>query len=170
MRSFALAIATLLLLSSCTDDPGLIEPEPSASQPPTMSAQAKENNPEGVAAFVRHYVAVFNFASNTGRVRELSRLSDSTCGGCQSYIELFRTTYMNGGYFRDGEWKLSDYELEIKSASTIVFVHVSAPAGRTRETESAPESTTKPEDSELLFEVDTSSDRYRVIRFERTAG
>ena len=33
MRSFALAIATLVLLSSCTDDPEPIEPKAQLSQP-----------------------------------------------------------------------------------------------------------------------------------------
>ena len=47
MRTFALAIATLLPLGACTDDPEPIEPEPSKSSEPAavepkMPASAKE--------------------------------------------------------------------------------------------------------------------------------
>lgn len=168
MRSFALAIAAVLLLASCTDDPGPIEPKPTP-EAPAMPPQAKERSPEGVASFVMHYVDVFNYASRTGRVEELSRLSDDSCKGCESYVDLFRSTYESGGYFRGGEWKLSDYELEVADRSTIVFVHVNAPAGTTRANRSASKTKTSPEDSEILFEVDTRTDQYQVIRFERTA-
>jgi hypothetical protein len=128
-----------------------------------------EDSPDGVATFIEHYVEVFNYASSSGRVKELARLSADSCKGCESYIDLFRSTYDSGGYFRGGEWKLTDYELEVAKRSTIVFVHVDAPAGTTRANGSAPKTSTAPEDSEVLFEVDTSNDEYQVLRFERTA-
>ncbi len=65
-----LAIAVLLLLVAA----GCSEPEPEPREPtatasatptvaePTMPAQAKENTPEGAAAFVHHYIDVFNYA------------------------------------------------------------------------------------------------------------
>ena len=55
-----------------------------------MPAQAKENTPEGAAAFVGYYDKVLNHASNTGDVTELSRLSSATV----SYTHLtLPTTY-----------------------------------------------------------------------------
>jgi hypothetical protein len=168
MRSIALAIATLVLVSSCTDDPEPIEPTP-PPEAPAMPPEAKEDSPEGVANFVDHYIDVFNYASNSGRVDELVRLSADSCKGCESYIDLFRSTYDSGGYFRGGEWTPSDYELEVAKRSTVVFVHVDAPAGTTRANGSAPRTSTAPEDSEVLFEVDTTNDEYKVLRFERTA-
>jgi hypothetical protein len=168
MRSFALAIAALLLLSSCADDPEPIQPSPKPDAP-AMPPQAKKKSPEGVASFVKHYVEVLNYASKTGRVQELARLSADSCKGCESYIDLFRSTYESGGYFRGGEWEISDYELEVADRSTIVFVHVDAPAGTTRANGSASQTKTSPEDSEILFEVQTVTDQYRVMRFERAA-
>ena len=168
MRSFVLAVAAVLLLAACTDDPEPIEPT-HTREAPAMPPQAKEDSPEGVATFVQHYVDVFNYASSSGQVKELARLSADSCKGCESYIDLFRSTYDSGGYFRGGEWKLSDYELEVAKRSTIVFVHVDAPAGTTRANRSAPKTSTAPEDSEIRFEVDTTNDEYQVLRFERTA-
>jgi hypothetical protein len=168
MRSFALAVAALLLIGSCTDHPEPIEPK-ATREAPTLPPQAKEDSPEGVASFIEHYVDVFNYASSSGRVRELARLSANSCKGCESYIDLFRSTYENGGYFRGGAWKLSDYELEVAKRSTLVFVHVNAPAGTTRANGTSSKTSTAPEDSEILFEVDTTTDEYEVLRFERTA-
>ena len=72
------ALLALVVVAGCGGDPEPKEPKsvPTASTtptatPPTMPAQAKENSPEGAAAFVKHYIDVFNYASNTGDVTEL---------------------------------------------------------------------------------------------------
>ncbi|WP_332662819.1 DUF6318 family protein, partial [Aeromicrobium sp.] len=98
MRFGGIVLAALLTLGACSSDPEPKEPKRTASAtptatPPTMPAQAKEDTPEGAAAFVKHYIDVFNYASNTGDVEELSRLSSPDCKGCQSYITLYRDTY-----------------------------------------------------------------------------
>src|SRR5215204_1221407 len=117
MRFGGILLVTLLLVGSCSD-PEPKEPKSSPTSPaptataPTMPTQAEENTPEGAAAFVKHYIDVFNYASNTGDVEELSRLSSPECEGCQSYIKLYRDTYEAGGYFEGGEWGLSNYEIE----------------------------------------------------------
>ena len=78
-----------------------------------MPAQASEDSPEGAAAFVKHYVDVFNYAAATGDVDELSRLSSPDCTGCQKYIDLYRDTYAAGGYFKGGDWKIGELKLRI---------------------------------------------------------
>jgi hypothetical protein len=111
MRFGGIVLAVLLTLGACSSDPEPKEPKRTATSatptatPPTMPAQAKEDTPEGAAAFVKHYIDVFNYASNTGDVEELSRLSSPACKGCQSYIKLYRDTYKAGGYFNDDGWK-----------------------------------------------------------------
>ncbi len=112
MRFGGIVLAVLLTLGACSSDPEPKEPKRTATSatptatPPTMPAQAKEDTPEGAAAFVKHYIDVFNYASNTGDVEELSRLSSPDCEGCQSYIKLYRDTYKAGGYFKGSDWTL----------------------------------------------------------------
>jgi len=78
MRFGGIVLVVLLTLGACSSDPEPKEPRrtttstaPTAT-PPTMPAQAKQDTPEGAAAFVKHYIDVFNYASNTGDVDELS--------------------------------------------------------------------------------------------------
>ncbi|GAA3531179.1 hypothetical protein GCM10022234_30390 [Aeromicrobium panaciterrae] len=91
---------------------------------PTMPAQAKENTPEGAAAFVDHYIQVLNYASKTGDVTELSHLSDSSCSGCQKYIKLYRDTYAEGGSFSGGEWSPGEMKLDFGEPETYVTTTV----------------------------------------------
>lgn len=157
MRMLATLLA-LLVIGACGGDPQPKEPSgptTSSATPtiavPTMPAQAKENSPEGAAAFVKHYIDVFNYAANTGDVTELSRLSSPTCEGCQSYIKLYRDTYKAGGYFKDSDWKLDDFEVEQSGSAINVFVRAQAPAGSYKSSE---DSTAEPgvaEDSQIVF-------------------
>ena len=67
-----------------------------------------EDTPEGAAAFVKHYVDVFNYAAATGDVDELSRLSSPDCGGCQKYVVEFKNVYDRGDRIETKLWSLSD--------------------------------------------------------------
>ena len=94
MRSIALAIATLVLVGSCTDDPEPIEPKGSAtpSQAPTepaMPDSAKEDTPSGAANFVDYWVSTFNYGAQTGKVEPM--LSHAgRCEPCRGYATDFR--------------------------------------------------------------------------------
>ena len=128
------ALLALVVVAGCGGDPEPKEPKsvPTASTtptatPPTMPAQAKENSPEGAAAFVKHYIDVFNYASNTGDVTELSRLSSPKCDGCQRYIKLFRDTYAAGGYFKDSGWKIVDSKVESDTSAFSITTSIRAP-------------------------------------------
>ncbi|MET1062966.1 MAG: DUF6318 family protein, partial [Aeromicrobium sp.] len=86
MRFGGIVFAALLVLGACSSDPVPKEPAATSSAPatptatpPAMPEQAKQDSPEGAAAFVKHYVDVFNYAASTGDVDELSRLSAATC-------------------------------------------------------------------------------------------
>jgi hypothetical protein len=94
MRTIALAIATLLLLGACTDDPEPIEPEPSkSSEPaavaPTMPASAKEDTPSGAANFVAYWVATFNYGAQTGDVEPMLSQAGK-CKPCNGYASDFK--------------------------------------------------------------------------------
>ncbi|MET1134197.1 MAG: DUF6318 family protein, partial [Aeromicrobium sp.] len=72
----AFAATLALTLSACgEDDPPPPDPTTAATTPanpdatlPPMPAVAKEFTPNGAATFVRHYVSVLSFASQTGDV------------------------------------------------------------------------------------------------------
>ncbi|MFI5428285.1 DUF6318 family protein [Aeromicrobium sp. UC242_57] len=93
MRIGTTVLATLLLLGACTSEassPKQPTDSPTSSgsatptaTAPTMPEQATEDSPEGAAAFVKHWVDVFNYAAQTGDVAELERLSSPDCTGCQ---------------------------------------------------------------------------------------
>ena len=169
MRSFALVIATLLLLSSCTDDPGPIEPKPSApaATAPSPPAQVGEGTPEGAAAFVSHYIEVLNFAANTGDVSPLTALSSPRCDGCREYIGLYKDVYAAGGNFEGGEWSPSDFELEVRRKTTHVFVRIDADEGRVKPDASSDTRTEKAFDGDVVFEVDTNGKDRKVHKLER---
>jgi hypothetical protein len=174
MRFGGILLVTLLLVGSCSD-PEPKEPKSSPTSPtptataPTMPAQATENTPEGAAAFVKHYIDVFNYASNTGDVEELSRLSSPECEGCQSYIKLYRDTYEAGGYFKDSNWTLGDLDLEYRDDATVVFGRVtSQPGVFLTDSASTPEAG-NPEDSNLTFVLDRTPEGWNLGTLELQA-
>ena len=169
MRSFALAIASLLLMASCTGDPDPIEPTPSeleatAPRPPD---QVGKDTPEGAAAFVSYYVDVLNFAAKTGKVSTLSELSSPRCKGCREYIDLYSGVYSAGGSFEGGEWSLSDIELEVRQRTTDVFVRIEADEGQVKTNETSRPRTEKPFSGDVVFEVDNRGKNRQVHRLER---
>lgn len=156
----------VVVLAGCSD-PEPKEPKPSASATPTiavptMPPQAKENTPEGAAAFVHHYIDVSNYAASTGDVNELSRLSDSTCSGCQKYIELYRDTYAAGGYFKGGDWAPGEMHLEFGEPETYATTTVTSSPGRFRSSNDAPEETSEADSTPLTYGVFRSGDEWRT--------
>lgn len=122
-----------------------------------MPAQAKEDTPEGAAAFVKHYIDVFNYAASTGDVEELSRLSSPDCEGCQSYIKLYRDTYKAGGYFKGGDWNIGALRVEFEGSDVYLTTPVKVDAGRFREDASSPEKSDPGESTEVSFAINDSN-------------
>ncbi len=105
-----------------------------------MPAVANENTPEGAASFIAHYIGILEFASSTGDVVELSRLSSEECGGCSKYISLYEKTYAEGGWFKDRAWRKSGSELEFnpqEGSESFVTTTVTISAGTYAATSSA---------------------------------
>jgi hypothetical protein len=162
MRFGGIVLATALALSACSSEPTPREPDPSkpttatttpAVAVPTMPPQASEDSPEGAAAFVKHYVDVFNYAAATGDVKELSRLSAPECVGCQKYIDLYRDTYEAGGNFKGGDWKIGDLKLEFDPAETFVTTDVEISPTRYRKSLKSKETTGPGDASRITFGV-----------------
>ena len=161
MRFGGIVLAAALTLGACSSDPAPREPEPSTSTTaatpavavPTMPPQASEDSPEGAAAFVKHYVDVFNYAAATGDVDELRRLSAPGCEGCERYISLYEDTYKDGGYFRGGDWKIGDLELQVGSDETFATTQVQSGGGKFRTEAGSPEKVGEVDRTRLTFAV-----------------
>jgi hypothetical protein len=130
------ALVALLVVAGCAGDPQPKEPKPSttvSASPtvtvPTMPAQAKEDTPSGAAAFVKHYIDVFNYAANTGDVDELSKLSSPKCDGCQSYIREFGSLRAKGKLIVGPLWKLTKVEVTTTKNPLQVTTGVNARVG-----------------------------------------
>ena len=110
MRSFALAVAAVLLLGSCTDDPEPIEPagnaEPTVTAP-AMPDIAKAESPKGQIAFVRHVVSVLNFAVDSGSTHELEELFDPACEACGKYVARVRSDNADQGDVEGFKWRVT---------------------------------------------------------------
>jgi len=170
MRFGGIVLAVLLTLGACSSDPEPREPKRTATSatptatPPTMPAQAKEDTPEGAAAFVKHYIDVFNYASNTGDVAELSRLSSPDCEGCQRYVKLYRDTYKAGGYFKGGDWTIGEITLDYGPGETYADTHVNAEEGRYRESKDSDEKVGNSEDSDIAFGLSHRSEAWLMTQ------
>jgi hypothetical protein len=94
MRSLALAVAALMMLASCSDDPEPIEPTASPTTPalsePSMPAKAKADTPSGAATFVGFWVSTFNYAAQTGDADPM-RQNARDCKPCMEYADEFQS-------------------------------------------------------------------------------
>ena len=106
------------LLSSCQGEAAEPKGAPQTTAPanpdaklPPMPAMANEFTQSGASAFVAHYVEVLEYASQTGDVAELERLSRKNCEGCNRYIDLFVGIYEDGGFMKDHDWTIGGIKL-----------------------------------------------------------
>jgi len=111
MRSITLAIAAVLLLASCSDDPQPIEPAGSPStgpSAPTLPSDAREPTPEGQVAFVRYVVRALNFSVNSGSTDVLEAVFDRRCEACSNYIDTIRSDHAEDGEVDGFNWTVSE--------------------------------------------------------------
>lgn len=161
MRFGGIVLTALLTLGACSSEPAPKEPTPTtpattatpALAVPTPPDQASEDSPEGAAAFVKHYVNVFNYAAATGDVDELTRLSDPECGGCQSYIDLYKKTYEAGGYFKGGDWSIGELTLQFDPSETFLTTEVTLTPTTYRKDSESQETVGPSDSSQVTFGV-----------------
>lgn len=166
MLRLVVATSLLVLVAGCTD-PEPKEPKPTTSATPTktaptMPAQAKENTPEGASAFVAYYIEISNYAASTGDVKELSRLSDARCDGCQKYVRLYRDTYAAGGYFKGGDRTPGRMTVEFGEPETYVTTTLTSPVSRYRTSSKEPEETDEPNSTRVTYGVIGSGGEWRI--------
>lgn len=128
MRVIAYAVAAALMFAGCTEP----EPkEPKASSTPTVTAptippmpsQAREQSPEGAAAFVSHYINLFNYAAATGESAPLLAVS-SNCEACTKYALDFEKVYDRGDHISETLWTLKTRNLKVVDNSINVLTTI----------------------------------------------
>jgi hypothetical protein len=72
--------------------------------PPAEPAEVHGSNRAAAASFVRYYIKLINYAGTSGDVAKLRQSSSRHCVSCKRLIELFETTYRQGGYFHTNGW------------------------------------------------------------------
>jgi len=171
MRVLVSAIIAVLVAGCGSADEPAPEPEHATSSPsdapPPMPRAAKDDTDSGAIAFTKHYVDVLNYAAVTGDTVELKRLSSPKCEGCQEYIDLYEETYESGGYFKGGEWELSNIEVQEDKKLARVFAHMESNAASYKADSKSSEVRGNDEDVELVFELDRSSKSPEVTKLVR---
>lgn len=143
MRWIGVVVVAVLVLGGCGGEDPAPPPRASASSTPvnpsatlpTPPVRFDEFSPTGANRFVHHYVGVMDYASKTGDVKELSRLSDPGCEGCQRYIDLFTNLYADGGWAKKMRWSASTVEMrfqELQGGETLASTTLLISAGTIR--------------------------------------
>ncbi|MDN5854403.1 MAG: DUF6318 family protein [Actinomycetia bacterium] len=134
---------------------------------PTMPGRAEKDTLRGAEAFVRHYIDLLNYASDTGHVAPLKSASGRHCGGCLDYVELYKSVYQRGGYFREGDWIPQPQVLKQRFHGTVrLIVTVDSQPGRYRERASAPVESYGSNQYSLTFVVGHRHGRWIVRQFD----
>lgn len=163
-------IVVLLVGCGSAEEPAP-EPEHATSSPPEspppMPRSAKDDTDSGAIAFTKHYVDVLNYAAVTGDTDELKRLSSPKCEGCQEYIDLYEKVYSDGGYYKDGEWALSDFDLRsgVTDNARAISAHVRVAQGSHKAADDDSEVREEAEEYRLLFNIQVSESV--VLEIER---
>jgi Family of unknown function (DUF6318) len=72
---------------------------------------ARGTGTNAVKAFARHYIALVNFSSRTGRTSDLEDLSAQRCQSCRAIIRSIRDVYSAGGRIDSSGWSLNAVSL-----------------------------------------------------------
>ncbi|MBM9462826.1 hypothetical protein JL108_05145 [Aeromicrobium sp. YIM 150415] len=152
-----------MTLMGCSGDPD--PPEESVSPSPEITAPAMpelagDDSPAGAEAFARHYIEVLNYASSTGDTDLLRSLSSADCSGCQKYVDLYRSTYDDGGYFRESKFVIDATTIDYEEgySKQYVTLQTTLTEGQHRTSaDSAPRTTSATKDT-ISFELSYHQD------------
>ncbi len=94
-----------------------------------MPAQAKENTPEGAAAFARHFVVVLSSSIEASTAGRLDDLSSEGCQGCLAYEQIIEQDRAAGRELVGFGWTVSRVDV----FDNLVHLNIEAQQYRTRE-------------------------------------
>ena len=174
-RSLALIALLGCVLAGCSDaasdDPTTTPTEsPTSSERdviasvPTLPPAARKDTLKGAEAFIRHYIELLNYASDTGDTKPLRSMSSAGCNGCYDYVDLYERIYSHGGYLRGGDWVPQKNALKQRFEGTVrVVISVDAKPGQYRKRRSAPVKTHGTAQYSLTFVAERRTGHWTVI-------
>lgn len=99
---------------------------------PTPPASITEDTPEAAEEFARYFVAVAEYAWNSGDTTELRAISTEDCDLCQGVIDDIQKDADKGGWTRDLLYQITEVETPVshpdKPGAFAIVVHVSTRA------------------------------------------
>lgn len=140
LLAFALLAITLSLGACSPDDPPPAAPtsapttaaNPDATLAP-MPDVATEDSHSGVTQFLKYYLDVLSFASETGNVTELVRLSAASCDACTSYVAAIEDIYRSGGSITGGDRSFKEAEIRYAGQNSESFATATIHVGRSEQ-------------------------------------
>lgn len=171
MRRMVLPILAMVLMAcSGETEPPEESPEPTPEvTAPALPELAEDDSPAGAEAFARHYIEVLNYSALTGDTALLEELSADDCSGCIKYIELYKSTYENGGYFKNSDWSVEDTEVWQLAGGYDVALDISTREGTSRASDVDEVTIDPPFEENIILFVSLGDETYRVATFDRVA-
>jgi len=190
VKRLSVAVAVACVLVSCSADAGprtapspTTSPSPSPTTPstseptreptnkptgpsePELPAAAKAPGTEGAGAFVRYYIKLLNYASQTGDIKPM-RSAASECNGCRKYEELFSKTYSRGGSFTGNLWSPFAVSVVPEGRKYVVLTLVKAARGKYSPHAGAKMRPLRPDRYSLRFAVERDGGAWLVSSLE----
>ena len=130
MRHLVAAVAAVLVLGACSDDPTPrfeADPSDTPSLTPTPDEPEpwEEKSDEGAIAFVEHWVDTFNKSTVTGDSSALDDISSPSCVTCTNFIALTDDIYSAGGRVISDGWSIdSTSDPKVSGKSTLISIDI----------------------------------------------
>lgn len=140
-------------------------PDPKEPVEPKLPAAAKAPTRAGAEAFVRYYIKLLNYASQTGGTQGLTGTADE-CIGCRKYEHLFSRTYENGGSFVGNLWRPFGFTVARGPDGFFVLTQVKAEAGKFTPNAGARPRPLEADTYSLRFTLTRSGGSWFVTTFE----
>ena len=129
----ALAVAGVLLLAGCTDDPEPTPkiPEPTSSSPSPTATESETPEAESAEDFIRRWSDELQKMQATGETEAFAALN-SDCESCSAAIARIEEIYAGGGTVRWGGYEILSIRPHGKAPNQFE-VKVDSPPTRVRE-------------------------------------
>jgi uncharacterized protein DUF6318 len=145
------------------------ETTPAAATQPELPDEATRPGRAGARAFVAYYVALENYASETGDVDPLIEYSHPECGGCQDLIRFYGRWYERGGWFKGAHRTILSFDRVFRAVSPhdmYIRLHGRTSGGTYRERRGAPIHRARGDRFDLLLWLIREQQGWQVSRLD----
>jgi Family of unknown function (DUF6318) len=145
------------------------ETTPASATQPVMPDAATRPGRAGARAFVAYYIALENYASDTGDVGPLRDQSHPQCGGCGDLILFYRKWYDRGGWFKGAHREIVGFDRVVRASQphdVYLRLHGRTASGTFREHRGAEVKRARGESFDLLVWLVREREGWRVSRLD----